>query len=167
MIGCDLPRWFAEGHANWVSFHVAEKQNPEFFAQMEQELTNKTAAERTNGGPNFRVNLANWGGMMVKREAIHRQANAAEQAKMDADPLYTPVGPYQLQPGDITSDESNLAARYLLAWQLFGHLESQIGVANTTAMIQAVLQGGSCESDHLIQVIEQTHGVSVAEFFNQ
>lgn len=115
------PRWFSEGLASWVEANILKKWQPELARQWREE----SAVERAK--VTVPLNLKGWGGVSVKREAILRQVTSEVRARMEKDPTFMPPGPFKLQPGDFLSDESNTAARYAEALNLFIKLDERAG----------------------------------------
>lgn len=92
-LGADTPRWFHEGHAQWISRKVVAVVAPESGRDVARKGA-QALAESTEP-----VALARWGGMQVKPEAILRQVSPEERKKIKADPHYAPPRPVQLQAG--------------------------------------------------------------------
>lgn len=119
--GATAPRWFVEGHATWAGLRVTHLLDPE-EAELERE---KWLAElRTVGGP---VNLAAWGGLVVKGEAILRQVSADDRARMETDPNFSPTGSFTFTTNDFVADETMASARYAAALLIFEGLERRHG----------------------------------------
>lgn len=127
-----LPRWFAEGHAEWAGLLVTEQLNPGLAAS--ERARNADAARML--GP---AHLSSWGGLSVKPEAIDRQLNAADRERRMKDPTFVPPGPYKFGPGDFAEDNSNEPGRYGAAHALFAGLEQRHGRAAVSAWVSAVL----------------------------
>jgi hypothetical protein len=127
--GARIPRWFEEGHAEWVSRKVKARLAP---AAGQADARHYAEALAGSSTP---VALGQWGGVSVKREAILRQASPADRRKMEADPSFIPPGPYKIGPGDMTGDESNMTARYEAAWQVFAELEGRHGKPKVQAWV--------------------------------
>jgi hypothetical protein len=87
MGGERLPRWFAEGHAEWASLQVTEQVNPVLAASARA----RRAEEARKLG---QAQLGAWGGIRVKPEAIERQLSAADRERRARDPDFVPSGPY-------------------------------------------------------------------------
>jgi hypothetical protein len=122
--GTELPRWLEEGHAEWISRKVRRLLSP--TAEQADEDVFRSAFEASTPP----LALGSWGGMRVKREAIMRQVPPEERIKMEADPAYTaPLSgrSFSIGPDDVTSDESNLKARYEASWRLFRDIEAVHG----------------------------------------
>jgi hypothetical protein len=122
--GAELPRWVGEGHAEWIGRKITWLLSPR-AAQVSEE-----SYERTLEASRQPVKLRSWGGVQVKREAIMRQVPVDERRKMEADPGYTaPLSgrSFSFGPGDVTSDEGNLKARYEASWRIFRDLETAHG----------------------------------------
>lgn len=115
--------WFHEGHATWVGLKVTARLRPEMAA------AEAAGHGRALAAADLPVNLAGWGGLQVKPEAIRRQVSAEDRSRMDADPAYVPPGPFSFQPSDFVVDESGRPARYAAAWRIFVDLEARHGAA--------------------------------------
>jgi hypothetical protein len=122
-LGAITPRWFHEGHAEWIGRNVSAIIAP---VQAAARVAEYAAALEASSTP---VALVDWGGIRPKREAIMRQVSPEERRRMQQDPSYFPRdgGPYRFGPGDIVSDESNTVARYQAAWQVFDRLAGNSG----------------------------------------
>jgi hypothetical protein len=134
--GAQTPRWFHEGHAEWISRKVVAVLAP---GEERAEAKRSARALEESTEP---VSLASWGGVEVKREAILRQVTPEERAKMVADPQYRPAGPFNFGPGDMTSDERNTPARYEAAWRVFASLEAAYGAARVEAWVADLTAAG-------------------------
>ena len=124
--GTELPRWLEEGHAEWISRKVRRLLSPG-PAQEDEDGYKRSFDANTDP-----VELSSWGAMRVSREAIMRQVPPEERRRMQADPAYTaPLSgrSFSFGPGDVTSDERNLKARYEASWRLFRDLEAAHGQA--------------------------------------
>lgn len=119
--GAETPRWFHEGHAEWVGRRVTAVIDPEMGERLADQGSADLAASTTP------VDLMRWGGISVKPEAILRQVSAADRERMMADPTWSPPGPFTFGPDDMQSDESNMAARYQAAWTVFDAMERAHG----------------------------------------
>lgn len=140
-MGAQTPRWFHEGHAEWISRKVVAILAP---AEGRADALKGARALQNSTEP---VALARWGGMQVKPEAILRQVSAEEREKIKADPHYTPAGPFSFGPGDMISDESNTPAHYEAAWRVFASLEAAHGAARVEAWAtDLTAAGGSITS---------------------
>lgn len=113
----DLPRWFAEGQANWAGLKVTSQWKPE-LAKKHRDFLSDSRRELT-----VPVNLSGWGAVRIKREAVLRQVTPEVRARMEKDPNYEASGPFTFTQDDFTSDESNLAARYFAALEIFELME--------------------------------------------
>jgi len=109
------PRWFQEGQAEWAGLRVTQTWRPLLAAKKREE-----DAAAYAGLPR---QLAAWGSVRVKREAILRQMTPEQRARQAQDSTYTPPGPWKFGPSDFVSDESETAARYGAALALFYELE--------------------------------------------
>jgi hypothetical protein len=127
--GARGPRWFNEGHAEWLSRFVKQAIAPA-AAQKEVLRYEVDLAAAT-----MPVALGSWGGLKIKREAIYRQVSEEERRKMEADPRYYPpmnARSFKFGPDDLTGDESDPSftrARYEAAWRTFHELEAAHGKA--------------------------------------
>jgi len=124
--GAEVPRWFEEGHAEWISRKVTQRLSPD-AAQADERRSQRLFEASTQP-----LALGSWGGMRVKREAIMRQVPPEERRKMEADSAYTaPLSDrsFRIGPDDVTSDESNLKPRYEGSWRVFRDLEALHGQA--------------------------------------
>lgn len=122
--GQQLPRWFSEGMAEWVSLHAMQELAPGVV-----EDQRKKHAEVLRGFDQP-VSLGEWGGLRPKRGAIRRQVSAEEQRKMDADASYMPPGPYRFGPGDFEEDSVPHEVRYAAAMVLFDSMGKHCGERN-------------------------------------
>jgi hypothetical protein len=147
--GAQVPRWVEEGHAEWISREVRQQLSPAANAADEQRFQNSLEASTQP------VALGSWGAMRVKREAIMRQVPPEERRKMEADPAYTASlsgRSFSISPGDVTSDESNLKARYEGSWRLFRDLEASHGQAAVQSWVaELTSHPGKVDSDAAIR----------------
>lgn len=134
--GTQTPRWFHEGHAEWLGRKISREIAPQVA---EEDAGRSDAALRASEVP---VALKRWGGVRVKREAILRQVSEQDRKRMETDPSYSPPGPFSFGPDDMESDESNTAARYQAAWALFHDLEKAHGTAALQAWVKTVTEVG-------------------------
>lgn len=119
-----LPRWFMEGHAEWIGELITEIIAPKAAVTRRKSLDNDLKASTTP------VALSKWGSIKVKSEAVLRQLPAAERAKFAADPTYKPSTEgvsFSFGPDDMESDESNTEARYAASWHIFNAMEVKRG----------------------------------------
>lgn len=130
--GARLPRWFAEGHATWVGLKVEARLDPE---SARAEIL-KNEADLSGAVPP--LDLAGWGGMQVKPEAVLRQLSPEDRARKLADPSFQPSGTFRFGPDDLISDESNTSARYAGAWKVFVGLEQRHGADAVKAWVAEV-----------------------------
>lgn len=143
--GAQTPRWFHEGHAVWVGRKVAQRVSP-----------NRSALDAEAGAADLNasmepVALARWGGVSVKREAILRQVNPEDRARMEADPTYMPKVSLTFGPGDMVSDESNTAARYEASWMIFRDIEAARGALAVQTWVRNVTAGsGRIETNDVV-----------------
>lgn len=119
--GADAPRWFHEGHAEWIGRKVGAAIAP----------TDAAAEARRSADARAKVQvplkLGEWGGVNVRKEAFQHQVSPEDWQRMQADPSYMPKGPFLFRPEDMISDESNTSARYDAAWRIFAQLEAKHG----------------------------------------
>lgn len=127
--GATTPRWFHEGHAVWIAGKINPLIRPD-LAAVETRMLEEALAGLV--GPPL---LRTWGAVRVKPEAIRRQVSPEMRARMDADPSFTPPGPFKFEPGDIESDQSNNQARYAAAGNLFAGLEARHGAEAVQAWV--------------------------------
>lgn len=132
--GAITPRWFHEGHAEWVGRQVTRHISPlhadRHAADAHNALTATSAA----------VDLDRWGGVAVKREAMLRQLSPADRRRAEADPSFVPAGPFSFGPDDLESDEANAPARYQAAWQVFEALAEGSGDAPVRDWVREVTE---------------------------
>lgn len=128
-----LPRWFEEGHAEWVGLKVTEQVRPDLANNRRAQLAEAQAALKD-------PHLANWGGMKVKPEAILRQLSPADRERLKSDPTFKPQGPFQFGPGDFVEDNTNVEGRYGASLAIFDSLERRHGTAAVQNWISSVLK---------------------------
>lgn len=151
--GAVLPRWFAEGHAVWVAGHVIPALRPDLAAVEVAELD--AALAELDGTPALR----NWGAVRVKREAIWRQVPPDMQARMDADPTFSPPGPFSFGPGDIESDQSNTVARYAAAARIFAGIEMRHGAGAVQRWVSDLTASqGSVPNSRILESAQERLG---------
>jgi hypothetical protein len=127
--GAQGPRWFSEGHAEWLSRFVKQAIAPAAARKDALKYEADLAAAT------MPVALGNWGGLKIKREAIFRQVSEAERRKMESDPHYYPpmdARSFKFGPNDLAGDESDPSftrARYEAAWRTFHELAAAHGKA--------------------------------------
>lgn len=146
-----LPRWFAEGHATWASAKVVRRLNPSIADEDLRKAAHDLAASTTD------VSLASWGSVRPKREAIMRQVSAEDQARMKADPAYTPRGTFTFTAADFLDDESNMGARYAGAWNVFRALEARHGHLAVRAWVADVTAAAGRPSASVLSASLQKH----------
>ncbi|MCX8477433.1 MAG: hypothetical protein MT490_16715 [Sphingomonas sp.] len=134
--GAQLPRWLEEGHAEWISRKITARLAPAAGQVDARRHADALAASTTP------VELSKWGGVSVTRDAILRQASAEDRKKMEADPAFVPPGPYKISSGDLTSDESNIQARYEAAWRVFENLERAHGASKVQSWVRDLTATG-------------------------
>jgi len=133
--GSVTPRWFHEGHAEWIGLKISTVIAPADARQREVE---QAAALRSSTSP---VALLQWGGIRVKRAAIMRQVTDIERGKMEADPKYNPPRSGQalvFGPNDLINDDGNEPARYQAAWQVFRDLETAHGKIKINQWVEEI-----------------------------
>lgn len=128
----NLPRWFAEGQAEWGGLQVTERWQPKLAEKRRADLAN------TVSQPPQPLNLRGWGGVRIKPEAILRQLTPEQREKMQKDPNYEAAGPFTFTSADYISDESNTLARYGAAMNLFAALEKSAGRAKMFSLFKDV-----------------------------
>lgn len=148
-----LPRWFQEGHAEWVGLQVTGRIRPDMAA------TRRDALKRALAGL-AEPHLANWGGLRVKPEAMDRQLSPADRERRAKDPDYTPPDPFRFGPDDFVEDNSNEEGRYGAALALFDGLERRHGLAAVQAWVTAVLNDG--DNGHIVPLAQKTLGEDIA-----
>lgn len=155
--GAQTPRWFHEGHAEWLGRKVTQEIAPQVA---EEDSGRSEAALRASEVP---VALKRWGGVRVKREAILRQVSEQDRKRMETDPGYSPPGPFSFGPDDMESDESNTAARYQAAWALFRDLEKAHGTAKIQAWAETLTGAGEkLTSDQVVASANAAFGGDIA-----
>ena len=148
-----LPRWFEEGHAEWAGQRIN--------AQLRSELALKRRTHyATEAAKLGAANLADWGGLQVKPEAIERQLSAEDRARKAKDPSYSPPGPFNFGPGDLVQDMANEQGRYGAALAIFEGLEQRHGLAAVQAWILAVFDAS--ENSQIVPLARQHFGEDIA-----
>lgn len=151
------PRWFHEGHAEWLGRKITAEIAPQ---AAEDDARRSEAALRESKIP---AALGRWGGVKVKREAILRQVSEQDRKRMEADPSYSPSGPFSFGPEDMESDESNTAARYQAAWVLFRDLELTQGADAVRSWVEALTETGeSLVNEGIVASANATFGADIA-----
>jgi hypothetical protein len=147
--GTQMPRWLEEGHAEWISRKVKRQLSPSAAAADERRFQRSLEASTQP------LALGRWGAMQVKREAIMRQVPPEERRKMEADPSYTASlsgRSFNIEPGDVTSDESNLDARYQGSWRVFQDLEATHGQGAVQSWVAKLTsRAGRVDGDTVIR----------------
>jgi len=128
-----LPRWFQEGHAEWVGLKVTAAIRPDVAAAARKAHDKARAALPD-------AHLGAWGGKKIKSEAIDRQISPADRERRKLDPSWTPPGPLKFSPADFVDDNDNEPARYAAALSVFDGLERRHGQAAVQAWAAAVLK---------------------------
>lgn len=147
-----LPRWFQEGHAEWVGLKVTEAVRPDLAAAARQEHQAASTAL-----PDAR--LGAWGGRKVKDEAIQRQLSPADQERRRREPGWIPPGPFKFGPGDFVEDNDNEAGRYAAALAVFDGLERRHGREAVQTWVAAVL--ASADNKDIVPLAQQTLGEDI------
>lgn len=132
--GFKLPRWFAEGHAEWASLQVTEQVRPDLAGRGRARYADAFARLG-------KARLGSWGGVRVKPEAIERQLSAEDRERRARDPSWQAPGPFSFQPGDFVEDDGDEEGRYGAALALFDGLERRHGRPAVHAWVRAVLDG--------------------------
>jgi hypothetical protein len=157
-----LPRWFSEGMAEWAGLHVTQGRAPSLAEEKRTGLRN---AYESRGEP---LNLSAWGGVTVNRDAVLRQVTPEQRERMEADPSYSPPGPFRFGPGDMISDEANTLARYGGSLALFEMLEEAVGQERMRAWFRAVWQADSTlNTEKLISLAREHTGVDLQSWFER
>lgn len=148
-----LPRWFQEGHAEWVGLKVTEMVRPDLARDRRDGLSAELAAEPA-------VQLGSWGGVKIKDEAIERQLSLADRERRAREPGYMPPGPFNFGAGDFAEDNVNQEQRYAAALALFEGLERRHGPAAVAAWVSAALDAD--KSDAIIATATDILGEDIA-----
>lgn len=151
--GVKLPRWFAEGHAEWASLQVTGLVRPDLASSGRARYADAFA---TLG----KARLGAWGGLRVRPEAIERQLSAEDRQRRARDPSYQPQGPFSFQPGDFVEDDGDEQGRYGAALALFEGLERRHGRAAVQAWVRAVLDGG--DAARILPLAKEMLGEDIA-----
>lgn len=158
-----LPRWFAEGQAEWAGLKVAEAWRPA-LAKSERERTAKARAEAKEP-----LALSRWGGLVVKPEAIERQLTPEQRKRLETDPddSWMSKLSFSFFAGDYVSDESNTVARYGAALALFDKLEAKAGMPAMRAWFRHVRElpadsGGKIRSDAIAGLASKNLDTDIA-----
>lgn len=148
-----LPRWFQEGHATWSGLQVTRIVAPEIADRRRTQL--KDAAAQLTA-----PQLAKWGGIAIKPEAIERQLSAADRERRAKGPTYVPHGPFSFGPGDFVEENANEEGRYGAALALFEGLEERHGRPAVLQWIDAVLTSAS--NDEIAPLMRNILGENLA-----
>lgn len=119
--GGSRPRWIDEGHATWIASRITPAFDPIVAAKTNRSRQNALAAFE---GP---LNLAQWGSVIPKREAIMRQVSPQDRARMEADPDYHPTGAFTFRPDDFETDMTSNEASYPASSAVFVGLAQKHG----------------------------------------
>lgn len=147
-----LPRWFQEGHAEWVSLHAIEPIRPDLVA-----AARRRHAEAAAGL--LAPRLGAWGGRKVKPEAIERQLSPADRERRARDPSWTPTGTFNFRSGDFVEDNDDEEGRYAAALALFDSLERRHGRRAIQAWAAAVLK--SPDNNDIAPLAQQMLGEDI------
>ncbi len=151
--GTRLPRWVSEGHAFWVSSKIAPLLDPIVAAHAAADGMARLAAVDEE------IDLASWGSVRPRREAILRQVSPEDRARMETDPLFTPPGPFTFTQDDFELDMSNEVANYAAAEEAFRRLEARYGQAAVHAwMEQLTASGGTITHSAVMTSLEEHFG---------
>lgn len=156
-----LPRWYAEGMAEWAGLKATSVLAPHIEAERRAFLANERR------GATEPPNLMKWGGITVKPEAVMRQMTPEQRERKAADPSYSPPGPFSFTPDDFVSDESNTGARYAASLALFEAIEAEAGTEQVTAWIVAVGRlPDPKKSEDITRLAKEVTGVDIATMLN-
>lgn len=151
--GSKLPRWFAEGHAEWASLQVTRQVRPDLASSSRARYAEAFAKLG-------KASLGSWGGLQVKPEAIERQLSAEDRERRARDPSYQAPGPFSFKPGDFVEDNGNEVGRYGAALALFDGLEQRHGRAAVQSWVRAVLDGR--DAARIVPLARQMLGEDIA-----
>lgn len=152
-----LPRWYAEGQAEWAGLQVTTAWDARLAAQRRAVLAEALAKT----GPS--VALGRWGGVQIKPEAILRQLTPEQRAQFQEDPASVPLTGISFGPDDLVSDESNTQARYGASLALFERIDAAAGRAGLHAWFEAARQTKQPDSKYLLELAQQTTDVDIAK----
>lgn len=137
---------------------VTKRWNSQLAGSMREEYKN----ERTK--VSIPLNLTGWGGKIVKRDAILRQVTPEVRESMEKDPTFVPPGPFNFQPSDVISDESNTIARYDAARELFEQLDKRAGRKSLQNWLKGVwVQGAGLNMKEIATPLGKQLNVYVME----
>lgn len=156
--GARLPKWAAEGHASWVQARIVPLLDPEMLeGTREQRATELAAAE----GP---LNLASWGSLRPKREAIMRQVSSEDRARMQADPNFHPTGAFRFTRDDFDTDITDSRAQYAAAAAIFDGLEARHGTEAVQAwVIEISASSGPIGLPTLVESVQRHFNESLSD----
>jgi hypothetical protein len=141
-----LPRWYAEGQAEWIGLRVTATWNPE---AARHRTSQHSAALKWLG--NQPVELRAWQGPRVRPEAVRGQ---------------TP--PYRFGPEDIISDESRTPARYAASRNLFESVYDTAGEERMLAWMRTVRDATPPISDtRVIELAIERAGIDLVPLLNR
>ncbi len=149
--GATSPRWFSEGHATWVGLAITEQLDPAAARTDRDRLAGDLARSTTP------VNLAQWGSVRPRPEAIMRQVSSEDRARMQADPSYMPSGTFSFTSADLIGDESNMLARYAASLKVFEELEARHGARAVHDWAREVTTGSGRITPDVLAESVSTH----------
>ncbi len=153
-----LPRWYAEGQAEWAGLWVTERWRPD---QARTERARHALEAKTAKQP---LALGKWGSLRVKKEALLRQLTPAQRAAAEKDPSAMPSGPFTFVDGDFEEDESNTVARYGGSLALFEEIEKRSGTAVMQDWFRAVAaKKGKLSNEDVIALAPQNARMIITE----
>lgn len=152
------PRWIAEGHATWIAFRINPAFDPIVAAKTNRSRQKALAAFE---GP---LNLAQWGSVKPKREAIMRQVSPEDRARMEADPDYHPTGTFTFKPDDFETDMTINEASYPASSAVFEGLAQRHGEEAMRAwMAELTASKGKIGPEAVAESIDRHFGERVSE----
>jgi len=153
-----LPRWFAEGQASWIGLQISDRVRPAYAAS--ERRKHAEAYERIEGP----LDLGAWGGVRPRREAIRRQVNPEDQARMDREPSFVPSGSFSFGPGDFEANEVDQTPRYAASLRLFEDMERQAGLEGMMQWQHAVwANAGPPHTQRLVALAQEHLGRSIED----
>lgn len=154
--GSQTPRWFAEGHAQWVGAKVFASIDPVAArADKRKRLADLTAST-------VPPNLAEWGSIRPRPEAILRQLSPEDRVRVKTDPSYSPSGTFTFTAEDLVGDESNMQTRYAASWSVFDDLEERHGAkAVRTWAVEVTSVPGRVTPEMMARSVQRHFGESL------